>query len=144
MIKYVDDVCLSFGIRKSNLTADIDALKLEIENVSHWAAENDLTLNMQKTNGFVKYRGSFQDQCSVETLFPAVNFNDRVKFLGIFLDNSFGWESHICYVEKKCAQRIYILRRIKSFTSDEQFKNIYSALIRILIEYACPGFIGIS
>ena len=144
MIKYVDDVCLSFGVKKSNSTADIDALKLEIENVSQWAAENDLTLNMQKTNGFVKYRGNFQEQCAIETLFPRINFSDCVKFLGIFLDSSFGWESHVSYVEKKCAQRIYILRRMKSFTSDEQFKTIYSALIRSLIEYACPAFIGIS
>ena len=99
---------------------------------------------MQKTHGFVKYRGNFQDRCSVESLFPAVNFSDCVKFLGVFLDNSFGWESHISYVEKKCAQRIYILRRMKSFTSEEQFKTVYSALIRSLIEYACPAFIGIS
>ena len=46
--------------------------------------------------------------------------------------------------EEVRSKDLYILRRMKPFTTDEQFKSIYLALIRNLIEYACPAFIGIS
>ena len=99
---------------------------------------------MEKTKGLVNYRGRFQEVCDIETIFSSINFCESMRFLGVVLSSSFTWKSHISYVEKKCAQRIYILRRMKPFTTDEQFKSIYLALIRNLIEYACPAFIGIS
>ena len=50
------------------------------------------------------------------------------------------------FIVKKCAQRIYryILRRLKIATSDKDFFMIYCGLIRSLVEYACPAFIGMS
>ena len=51
---------------------------------------------------------------------------------------------YITFIVKKCAQRFYILRRLKSVTSADDFFTIYCCLIRSLIEYACPAFAGLS
>lgn len=144
MVKYVDDVCLTFSIRKSNILEDIADLESEVSNVSQWSQMNGLTLNINKTNGLINYRGNFKEFCNVQSCFPMINFQSHLKFLGIMLDESFGWKRHVEFIEKKCAQRMYILRRMKSVTSDEEFMIIYNSLIRSLIEYACPAFIGIS
>ena len=144
LIKYVDDVCLSFGIRINAAREDIFTLSVEIDNVSRWSAQNSLTLNQQKTSGLINYRGHFRESFDIESLFPSVNFSDSVKFLGVFIDNSFGWKNHVDYIEKKCAQRIYILRRLKAITDVKQFQDVYNSIIRSLMEYACPAFIGLS
>ena len=39
---------------------------------------------------------------------------------------------------------MYILRRIKHFSTDDEYVMVYNALIRSLIEYACPAFVGLS
>ena len=144
MIKYVDDLCLSFGVRKSMAVEDVNILKSEIQNVSEWSANNNLSLNLGKTSGLVNYRGCFRDTCDIQSHFSCIKFQSNVKFLGVVMNESLNWKSHITFVEKKCAQRIYILRRMKSVTTDAEFMTVYCALIRSLIEYACPVFIGLS
>lgn len=39
---------------------------------------------------------------------------------------------------------MYILRRLKSVTTEDEFFVIYCGIIRSLIEYACPSFVGLS
>ena len=47
-------------------------------------------------------------------------------------------------LEKKCSQRIFILRRIRPFVSRNDFLMIYYGIIRSLLEYACPVFVGLG
>ena len=144
MVKYVDDVSLVLGIRRSHVLLDIEQVKSEIEGIRRWASANGMELNAEKTIGMIRYRGCFRDICDVKTLIPNVQFADSVRFLGVFLDSDLAWKSHIRYVERKCAQRLFVLRRMNSVTDEEQFVMIYSALIRTLIEYAAPAFVGLS
>ena len=60
------------------------------------------------------------------------------------LEANLGWRAHVNFIVKKCSQRMYILRRIKSVTTVDEFRLIYFGLIRTLIEYACPAFVGLS
>ena len=144
MVKYVDDICLSFGVRKSKALEDINEFGDEISNIVQWSRNNNLSLNLDKTNGLIKYRGGFKVSFDIQPLFPTINFQPTVKFLGVILSESFGWRSHIQFIEKKCAQRMYILRRMRGVTTGEEFVTVYGALIRSLIEYSCPAFIGLS
>jgi len=142
MIKYVDDISLVLGIRKTDVLCDIEKVKSEIQGIQNWSSQNGMQLNIQKTTGMIKYKGRFRDLCDIQASIPQVNFDDSVRFLGVFLDSDLSWKSHIRYIEKKCAQRMYVLRR--SVTTNEQFATIYSTLIRTLIEYAAPSFVGLS
>ena len=144
MVKYVDDLSLVLGIRKSHILDDVQRIKSEILEIQTWSSSNGMVLNVEKTNGFIRYRGSFRDICNIESLIPDVRFTDSVRFLGVFLDSDLAWKSHIRYVERKCAQRLFVLRRMCSVSNDEQFVTIYSALIRTLLEYAAPSFVGLS
>ena len=115
----------------------------EIASISNWSISNKLKLNEDKTVGLINYRGRFRDSFDIEPMIRNVNFKSCVRFLGVWLDDNLGWESHVSFIEKKCSQRMYILRRIRAVTSKEQFINIYCALVRSLLEYACPVFVGI-
>lgn len=144
MVKYVDDVSLVAPIRKISSSNDLNRIKSEIKNICLWSSDNNLTLNAAKTAGLIFSRGSFRNACDIESFLDNVHFKPSLRFLGVILDQDLKWKSHVNLIVKKCAQRIYILRRLKSVTTNEEFLMIYCSLIRSLIEYACPAFIGLS
>ena len=144
LIKYVDDTCIAVGIRKSHALHDIQCVKSEIENISRWATQSSLSLNTAKTTGFVHYRGNFKDLFNITSYISEVNFDASVRFLGVMLSESLGWRSHVDFIERKCAQRMYILRRMRPHVTRQEFETIYNVLVRSLMEYASPAFIGLS
>ena len=48
------------------------------------------------------------------------------------------------FIVKKSVQRFYIMRRLKSVTTQKEYFSIYCGIVRSLLEYACASFIGIS
>jgi hypothetical protein len=144
MIKYVDDVSLIVSIRKEQALCDLERALSEIEHLSLWSSAHCLTLNVNKTTGLIYSRGIFKDEFNVESFLSDVNFQKTVRFLGVVLDENLSWKPHISFIEKKCSQRMYILRRLKSVTTKDEYFLIYCGIIRTLIEYACPSFIGLS
>ena len=144
MVKYVDDISIVSHIRKDFVAEDITIVNTEIDHIVRWSENNKLQLNSLKTVGFIYQRGNFRDSHNVQAMIRGVNFQKSVRFLGVFLDDNLRWNTHTSFIEKKCAQRLYILRRLRSLTSDKEFAQIYIALIRSLIEYASPAFIGLS
>ena len=144
MVKYVDDVSFVAPVRKKNLIPDLNNIQAEIDNIVQWSSVNCLTLNASKTNGIIFSRGHFKDDHRIDSFIQHVNFSCSVRFLGVILDESLGWKSHVNFVAKKCSQRFYILRRLRSVTSKDEFFSIYCGIVRSLIEYASPAFIGLS
>ena len=144
MVKYVDDVSFVTSFRKTSVSHDLDRAREEIENIVQWSCVNNLTLNASKTSGMIYSRCNFSEIHNLESSFTDVNFMNSVRFLGVILDNNLGWNSHVNFIVKKCAQRLYILRRIRSVTTKEDFFTIYCSIVRNLLEYASPVFVGTS
>ena len=145
MIKYVDDFCFIRGVRRHFCKEDIDNIKIEMAHLIEWSKQNDLTLNEDKTQGLVRYRGNHtREELKIEESLNAVNFQFSIRFLGVFLDESLGWTTHVNFIRRKCIQRMYILRRIRDFVDEKDFVLIYNGLIRSLMEYACPAFVGLT
>ena len=144
MVKYMDDICMMAGVRKAHALEDVAKIKSEINNIDKWSTSNRLKLNFSKTNGLIRYRSNFKDICNIELQIPSVKFLSSLRFLGVILDDSFRWTRHVTYIMKKCAQRLYILRRLRMVASREECILIYNGLVRSLMEYACPAFIGLS
>ena len=68
---------------------------------------------------------------------------DKVTILGVTINNKLTWSDHISRALLECNQRFYILRKLKSYVEEEEPKLIYEALIRSLVEYASPCFVGL-
>jgi len=65
--------------------------------------------------------GKFKVCHDIESFLEKVRFKNSVRFLGITLDETLGWKSHVDFVVKKWAQRLYILRRLRSVTTNAEF-----------------------
>jgi hypothetical protein len=144
MVKYVDDISLVAPLRQKDALKDLERIQSEISNIFSWSSTNNLTLNPAKTSGLIYSRGSFKETFNIKSILKDVQFKSSVRFLGVVLDANLRWKNHVNFVAKKCSQRMYILRRVKSVTTNDEFFMIYCGLIRSLIEYACPAFIGLS
>ena len=144
MVKYVDDICMVFGIQKEHgyLVTDVRKVQSELSNLIQWSSVNGLALNTKKTTGLVRYKG--MPSYHIEFLLPSIKFQSSIRLLGVIFDQSFGWKCHVDLIERKCSQRLYILRRIRAFLSQRVLLDVYCGLIRSLLEYACPLFLGMS
>ena len=64
---------------------------------------------------------------------------DCVKLLGIIISSNLKWEEHISAIYAKASSRVYfvcMLRRAR--VSEADLLQIYAAIIRPILEYACP------
>ena len=119
-------------------------LSLKTAKIYSLKSASGLTLNTTKTNGLIYSRAKFGEINCIESFFQDVHFKRSLRFLGVILDDNLGWRSHMDLVVKRCSQRLYILRRLKSVTSIEEYFLIYCGIVRTLLEYACPAFVGLS
>lgn len=63
MVKYMDDVSMVVSVRKYSVASDLAKAYKEIDHLSFWSSSHCLTLNADKTNGFIYSRASL-DKCS--------------------------------------------------------------------------------
>ena len=67
-----------------------------------------------------------------------------MKILGVIVNDSLKWSSHVSATCVKACRRLHILRRLKLTLSQSELHLVYTLLIRSLLEYASPAFVGIN
>ena len=50
---------------------------------------------------------------------------DKVKFLGVIIDDKLNWEAHIEYLKAKLNLSIIMIKRIKKLIPKPEYRNIY-------------------
>lgn len=138
-VKYADDVNLVIPLR-SSAVAEIKArIDTETQHIKQLCTENKLTLNVEKSKVLVYTRRPV----SFELPF-ALPIDSSLKILGVVINSKLNWTSHVDFVAKKCAQRLHIIRKLRNLVSYEELHLVYNALIRSLLEYASPVFVGLN
>ena len=66
---------------------------------------------------------------------------DKVKFLGVIIDENLSWDEHIQHLESKLLATIVLIKRIKKFIPSSQYVNIYHSLFVSHLTYgiSCWG-----
>ena len=92
-------------------------LNEELTKIDSWMRSNKLSVNIKKTN-YVVFKSAQKKALSDLPL----SFNsqilkekDSVKFLGVCIDNSLTWKSHINHVFKKCQSLSVLFSDLASF-----------------------------
>ena len=53
---------------------------------------------------------------------------DKIKFLGVIIDNQLSWNDQIKYVKNKLMSTIVLIKRIKKFIPSSHYFKIYHSL----------------
>jgi len=136
---YADDFYLVLAIYKNSLNEHV---KMEHNNLVHWSNNQKLNLNFNKCKSLCV--SSFQTRGFSGIPLPGIDFVTSHKILGVIFNESLSWNSHIDYITSLAAKRLYALRVLRPVLSDSELRLVYTSLIRSLLEYACPVFIGLN
>ena len=127
LIKYADDLALIARLK--------DELSLTlyhtcIQKLCISLKERFLELNVTKTKELVLGNSQQNNLDLVIINNTNVERVDCFKYLGTHIDNKLNFDTHVNSVIKKCKQRMYLLRKLKSFdVSQKMLSLIYKSLI---------------
>ena len=55
---------------------------------------------------------------------------DKVKFLGVIIDDKLNWEPHIEHLTEKLTSSIVMIKRVIKFIPKAEYNKIYDALFK--------------
>lgn len=110
----------------------------ELSHVVTWIKCNKLTLNISKTNYMISHPLlTPTPSLSIKLDNLPVNSVNEMRFLGVILDNSLRWKSHIDYIKTKLCKISGILYRIREFMDEKSIRQIYFSLAYPHLVYCC-------
>lgn len=137
-VKYVDDTT---AISVSDDPWD-DALQTEVGHLIEYCGTNGMHINPNKTKEMVVHFGKIFSKSSVPLLYIGDDVVERVecfKLLGVYFNSDLSWKDHVSFMLAKVAKRIFIIHQLARIgASVRDIIVVYCALIRSVLEYACP------
>jgi Holliday junction resolvase RusA-like endonuclease len=138
VIMYADDTTLYAKLSNRNNTDNCSTIMIntELVKINNWLKVNRLSLNKDKTTYMLFH--------NINKVIPDINLEidsapisrvDNFDFLGITIDKSLTWKSHISKITSKILKAIAIMTRIKHFLPCETLKTIYNCLINCHLQY---------
>ena len=133
--QYADDTLLYFAsdnvnIIESNLSSDL-------ESVTQWLSANYLILNSTKSK--IMLVGTHQrlasKSFSISSNGRDLERSEKFKYLGVFMDPTLSWKSHINYLGKKISSRLGMLCRAQKILPQSSCITLYNAMILPLFDY---------
>lgn len=110
----------------------------DLQFLSEWLEDNNLVLNVSKTKClFFSSDRHKERNCTLSPILlgRAISCETTFRYQGVVLDDSMTWKSHVDYVCKKVASRVFILGRVSSFVTKEVAIPVHSTLILSLFDY---------
>ena len=137
VIKYADDVTISVPLYKNSENASV----LEVhKRISDWSSEFGLQLNLTKSQTMIFPRT--RDCQAIEI--HGVKQVDKLTVLGVTFDSRCSWSAHVDNVATKASRRLFPLRVLRPFLSQESLKTVYFGIMRSVMEYAAPLLTGLT
>jgi len=136
--KYVDDITMS------SISTDPNdrSLQSSADHACTWSAVNGMFINEIKTKEMLIHFGTKTDTNSVHGITINGKLIERVdtfKLLGIIISSDLSWQAHVTYMLKKVSKRIFCINNLaRAGINDSDIIHVYIAIIRSVLEYACP------
>ena len=104
----------------------------ELCKIKRWLQSNRLALNIDKTN-FVLFHSSSKKITEFITIKigrKKIKQENHVCFLGVLLDSTLSWKTHIAELSKKLSRVIGLFYKIRHYAPLETLMLLYHGLFR--------------
>ena len=121
LIKFADDSTLQ-GL----ITTTEDEYRDAVNVFTNWCDDHFLLLNVKKTKELIIDFRVKKDP--LQPLFikdEEVEVVDTYKYLGVTIDSKLDWHPHAAIVHKKLNQRMFFLRKLRSFDIDSKILSLF-------------------
>ena len=137
VVKYADDITIIMPFEERDSDTIAKMIKDELQFVNEWCSRKKLRLNKDKSNILLHTRTPI-------ILPPSLNVTTNVKVLGTILSDDLTWDAHVSTVARTFTRRFHILRKLKKVVTREELHQIYTSIMRPLLEYASPVFVSLT
>jgi hypothetical protein len=123
-ILYTDDTNLI--INNKNLDDFKTTMNNADQYLNNWFKQNLLCLNCQKTRFLhFKIRTSNSIDINMDHMDDPISKVQNVKFLGLMLDDTLSWKSHVDHLECKLSSACFVLRTLRPLLSEGTLRTVY-------------------
>jgi hypothetical protein len=123
-------------ITHSNLTDFKEEINIVLQKISNWFQNNLLLLNFNKTYymHFTTKSKLAVDIHISHKVNPIINIHNT-NFLGLTLDTTLSWKTHINQLSSKLNSACYVSRSLKSVISTMNLRTIYFSYVHSIATY---------
>ena len=135
-IIFADDTNLFLS--GSDLDTVVGTFNAELQNLSNWFKTNELSLNVQKKTHDMLF--SLSQHIRTRPIPIVIDDSpisqvDKIKFLGVIIDDRLTWSEHISYISGKLSKSIGILKKVAKFLDNNCMLSLYYTLLYPYITY---------
>ena len=132
-ILYADDANI---IITAETIEDIQKQLTElVDFLVKWVSSNGLALNLKKTNYMIFSRRKVDLPETLTILNVPIERKTEARFLGVIIDESLKWSSHIKSVVSKISRYIGVMFKIKKFLPLKSRLQVYHSFIHSYLSY---------
>ena len=134
IIKFADDTTVTGFINNNNENNYRD----QVHAIVNWCDGNNLKLNVSKTKEMViDFRRNKTDLVPLMINNTTVEQVNSFKFLGTFVTNDLSWNMNCLKLLTKARQRMYFLRKLKSFNVSQYILiQFYRAVVESILTHS--------
>lgn len=136
LTKFVDDITIVVPVFKD--ADENQHISDEDMNVRLWAEDVGLSINTNKSKCLAVRKSPNFSPIAL----PSVNFVDAHKILGVMWSTDLKWNKHFDAISRTFVSRLHCLRVLKGSLQTNELIIVYSSLLRALLEYCAPLFVG--
>jgi len=90
-------------------------MAMAFNSVNQWFKINLLSINVDKTH-YIQFKKKNKPTCDINIVCNgnSITALPKIKFLGIYIQDSINWNYHIDYIIPKLSSACYAMRSIKN------------------------------
>jgi len=145
--QYADDTQLYASLNTSTGNGILE-LPACADAVTRWHLENDLLLNPSKSEALITGSRhqvkSFDSSAGLKVAGSVVLFVDKIKLLGVTIDNNLSFDSHISGVVRSCNYHIRSLRHIRHLIDRDTAVTLICSIVASRLDYCNSVLYGVT
>ena len=138
-ILFADDTNILYT--SNDIGSLYSTLNIELRKVSNWFKCNKLILNAGKSN-FIYFHSKYKPVSTELLNSYQIKMDDNVlnrvantKFLGIFIDESLSWKTHISHINKIMSRNTGVISKLRHTLPQSVLLMLYNTLILPFLSY---------
>ena len=136
VLKYADDTCV-IGLVGNDL--DLCNYFSEINRISKQCTDLDLLLNASKTKEMLFSTQRLKPNTPKLNLDGTnISFCEKVKYLGVDIDNKLRFEDYVHKITGKASQRMYVVKNFMYLSSKPLASMLFKSFVVSLLLYCLP------
>jgi hypothetical protein len=129
---YADDALMYFPTGTENDRKFQD----DLDNLTNWAIGNQMDFNVKKCHSVFFGEGNHDGSLPEHRLCGVALQRERqFKYLGITVQDNFGWENHVSYVSTKATRSLGLVKHVLCRAPGHVKLIAYKTLTRSILEY---------